>query len=217
MRCPPPLLPVMTCLTRFLIILAMATAPAFGRVAAAEDPAGARVIVKYRALGSLMRSMGGGAAPASGPQHAAAMSRRSGMALSDGRVIDGRSQVVWGGTGITSAALAARLAADGEVEYAVPDERRPALAVPNDPLFATSSTVSPAAGQWTLRAPDATPVAAINAIGAWSVTSGSSGVVVAVIDAGVLFSHPDLDHKLYSGHDFIAMTSVGGDGSGRVV
>ena len=99
---------------------------------------------------------------AAGPQMAATMSLRHGVALVDGRVVDGRSQVVRGDRSLTSAALAARLAADPEVEYAVPDRRKRVAAVPNDPLFAASASISPAAGQWYLRAPDATFVSAIS-------------------------------------------------------
>jgi serine protease len=182
-----------------------------------EDPAGARVIVKYKALGSLMRTVqatGVGEA-AKGPQFAARMAQRLGMALSDGRIIDARSQVVQGDKSLSSAALAARLAADPEVEYAVPDLRRHALAAPNDPLFAASGSISPAAGQWYLRAPDATFVSATNALAAWALTTGSTSIVVADVDTGVRFEHPDLTAKLLPGYDFITSTSTSGNGLSR--
>lgn len=188
-----------------------------------EDPAGARVIVKYKALGSLMRALhantGGDVTaapvPGRGPQLAARMSQRAGLALADGRIIDGRSQVVRGDKSLSSAALAARLAADPEVEYAVPDLRRRALAVPNDPLYAAAAAISPAVGQWYLRAPDATVVSAINAAAAWDVTTGSASIVVADLDTGVRFDHPDLANKLFPGYDFIADLATAGDGDGR--
>jgi serine protease len=200
-------------LARLLFALAMAALA--GLSAAADTTPTGRVIVKYKALGSLMRSMEATPAQGQGPRHAAAMARRTGLALTDGRVIDRRTQVVWGSQGISSAALAARLAADAEVEYAVPDERRHALALPNDPLLAASAAVSPAVGQWYLRAPDATVVSAINAVGAWAISAGTASVVVADIDTGVLFDHPDLTNKLYPGYDFITTSSVAGDGGAR--
>jgi serine protease len=173
------------------------------------------VIVKFKALGGLMRAMRADPARPQGPQHAAILSQRHGLVLRDGRIIEGRSQVVWGDKGMSSAALAARLAADAEVEYAVPDYRRHALALPNDPLFAANAGISPAVGQWYLRAPDATFVSAINAVGAWAVTTGSASVVVADVDTGVLFNHPDLVNKLYPGYDFITDVATAGDGNGR--
>ena len=102
-----------------------------------------------------------------------------------------------------------RLRADPEVEYVVPDHRRYALATtPNDPLFA---------GQWYLKS---TEVSAVNAINAWDREQGASGVVIAVLDTGVLYDHPDLGRtstggKLLPGFDFISGTAEANDGDGR--
>jgi serine protease len=183
------------------------------QAASAEDASGARVIVKFKTLGPLMRAsrdLG-----ARGPQHAATLATRHGLSLSDGRLIDARSQVVRGDRSLSSAALAARLAADADVEYAVPDLRRQALALPNDPLLPANAANALQAGQWYLQAADATLVSAINAVGAWALTTGSASVVVADIDTGVLFNHPDLVNKLLPGYDFISTTSTAGDGGGR--
>jgi len=111
--------------------------------------------------------------------------------------------------GINSNALAERLAARADVEYAVPDERRYVRAVPNDAMYSQ---------QWYLQS---TKAAAINAESAWDSTTGSSNVVVAVIDTGILPNHPDLAGKLtYSGsavygYDFVSGTEVANDGDGR--
>jgi serine protease len=204
-----------------LLLLAVGALPARSErgplratnLASAEDAAGARVIVKYKALGQLMRTPA--SAAARGPQFASRMAERLGATLRDGRVIDARSQVLHGDKGLSSAALAARLAADPEVEYAVPDLRRHALAAPNDPLFAASGAISPAAGQWYLRAPDATFVSATNALAAWALTTGAATIVVADVDTGVRFEHPDLFAKLLPGYDFISDAATAGDGGGR--
>jgi serine protease len=178
-----------------------------------EDPSGARVIVKFKALGRLMRGAGAAGPLGKGPQHAATLGGRHGLSLTDGYAIEARTQVVHGDKSLSSAALAAKLAADPDVEYAVPDVRRRALALPNDPLFAAGQPANPgpAVGQWYLRAPDATFISAINAAGAWNVTTGSASVVVADVDTGVLFSHPDLTSKLYPGRSFV---STGAPGTG---
>ncbi len=210
---PSTCFPVLLALIATIALLALVLGAMPARAATSADTEEPRVIVKYKALGPLMRIAS--ARGDRGPQQAATLAGRQGLGLRDGRMIDARSQVIHGSKGMTSAALAAKLAQDADVEYAVPDVRRHALAVPNDPLLPASSTAALAAGQWYLQAPDSTLVAAINAVGAWSLTTGSSSIVVADIDTGVLPNHPDLINKLLAGYDFIADTATAGDGGGR--
>ncbi|MBN7799139.1 S8 family peptidase [Parahaliea mediterranea] len=49
---------------------------------------------------------------------------------------------------------------------------------------------------------------------AWDVSTGSSEVVVAVIDTGILADHPDIRGQLVPGYDFIRDPQVAGDGDG---
>lgn len=187
-----------------------AAPPAHAQPATADDTG---VIVKFKTLGPLLRA--GRERGDRGPQHAATLATRHGLGLRDGRMIDARSQVVRGDGTLTAAALAARLAKDADVEYAVPDGRRHALALPNDPLLPASTGAALAAGQWYLQPADATLVSAINAVGAWAITTGSASIVVADIDTGVLGTHPDLANKLLPGYDFIASATTAADGDGR--
>ncbi|MCY7309069.1 MAG: S8 family peptidase [Rhodoferax sp.] len=187
--------------------------PATAAAASTPEPVTARVIVKYRADTDLMRrSLGARGAPAR-PLHAQALSQRLRMELTDGRILGARTQGLRA-RGISSAQLAAQLAAQPDVEWAVPDERRYIRAMTNDPFLAGGqTTITPTVGQWYLRAPDATARSAINAVGAWDTTTGSPAVTVAVLDTGVR-PHPELATKLRPGYDFIHVDSVANDGGG---
>lgn len=54
----------------------------------------------------------------------------------------------------------------------------------------------------------------INLPQAWETSTGSSDVIVAVIDTGVLVSHPDLKDQLVQGYDFISGPDNALDGDG---
>ena len=76
-----------------------------------------------------------------------------------------------------------------DVLYAEPNYLRRPMSVPNDFYYNL---------QWHY------PL--INLPQAWDITTGNSNVIVAVIDTGVLLSHPDLQGQLTPGYDFISDT-----------
>lgn len=173
----------------------------------------ARVIVKLKSGATVLSS---GMLQAQSVGQARPMQRlgqRWGLGVQDGRELAQRLHVAMA-AGITSEALAARLARDSDVEFAVVDAWRKPSAVPNDSYYgAASGFVS--VGQWYLRTPDSTTPAAINAPGAWNLSTGS-GQTVAVLDTGVRFDHPDLSAKLWSpGYNMIAEAVRARTSSGR--
>ena len=192
----------------------------------ADSADGGRVIVKFRPRATILsaaNSSNSTSSATSGPQKAEALGSRMGLALTDGRVLGERTQVIKAAA-MNSSDLAAALATDSEVEWAEVDHKRFAQAAVNDPLYPDnlSTTVAPngpASGQWYLRAPgiDASGrnvLSSINIEPAWGLTHGSTSVVIADVDTGIT-SHPDLNAKMLTGYDFVSDVPTANDGSAR--
>jgi serine protease len=94
-------------------------------------------------------------------------------------------------------ALAAELTVVPGVRYAEPNLRMDRLAEPNDRAYTY---------QWHYPA--------LNLPAAWDIESDAAGVVVAVLDSGII-PHPDLDARVLPGYDFISDAANAGDGNGR--
>ncbi|NBT14718.1 MAG: subtilase, partial [Planctomycetia bacterium] len=91
-----------------------------------------------------------------------------------------------------------------------PDFAIAPTALPNDPSFSRL---------WGLRnvgQPAAAGVADIRAETAWNTTTGSRNVVVAVIDTGVDYTHPDLAANIWTNPREIAGDGIDNDGNGLV-
>jgi serine protease len=107
------------------------------------------------------------------------------------------------------AQLAARLRAQPEVEWVVPNARERLLQTPTDPLFAATSSSS---GQWWLFPTGAGRRGLPDAQTAWSTTTGTP-IVVAVLDTGIT-SHPELGGQVLPGRDFVSEVEYANDGDG---
>ncbi len=88
-----------------------------------------------------------------------------------------------------------------EVEFTETDWIvKPAAVTPNDPLYSMGS-------QWGL-----TKIGLPNA---WSITTGSSAITIAIIDTGVQPNHPDLEAKLVPGWNVASNIADTSDNNGH--
>jgi subtilisin family serine protease/subtilisin-like proprotein convertase family protein len=112
------------------------------------------------------------------------------------------------GTDIQQAIQAYR--ADPNVLFAEPDFKVSLLQEPDDPQYFR---------EWGLHNPGTTggvEDADIDAPEAWDVTTGSHDVIVAVIDTGVDYTHPDLAANIWVNTEEIAGNRKDDDGNGYV-
>lgn len=92
-----------------------------------------------------------------------------------------------------------RLQDRGGLEYAIPNYRIEALNDPNDVYYQNGT-------QWAIDI--------INAPQAWDIHTGSSHVVIAVVDTGMDLDHPDLAAKLWVNGGEIPNNGSDDDGNG---
>ena len=195
------------CLTALLALTAVALPTVATSARAADAEKTDRVIIQWRQAPTVGESAA---------DETRALGSRTGKQLSLTRPIGGRFELLRLDHPHSPAelrVLLAQLRADPKVALAEPDRRVRAHAyLPNDPLFT---------GQWYLKSAQ---ISATRAESAWDITRGNTSVVVAVLDTGVRFDHPDLrpvaaGGKLLPGYDFVSgesgtsfATSNDGDG-----
>ncbi|HST06154.1 MAG TPA: S8 family serine peptidase, partial [Chloroflexia bacterium] len=91
------------------------------------------------------------------------------------------------GTRLDVAQAAAALESTGMVAYAQPNNIYKADLIPNDEEYAAQQ-------QWY--------ITQIKAEQAWDLTTGSPNILIAIVDTGTAYDHPDLNGKRVGGHDF---------------
>jgi serine protease len=94
------------------------------------------------------------------------------------------------------------------VEYATPDYEVRLARTPNDPLFSSLYGMNNT-GQTGGRVDSD-----IDAVEAWDITTGSGNFVVAVIDTGVDYNHPDLAANMWRNTREVAGDGIDNDGNG---
>src|SRR3990172_6838806 len=97
-----------------------------------------------------------------------------------------------------------------DVLYAEPNYLVEKLGVPNDPSFPL---------KWNLQNTGqngGTPGADIKAVQAWDITTGSSTVVVAVIDTGIDYNHQDLAANMWRNEADCNNNGIDDDGNGYI-
>ena len=85
------------------------------------------------------------------------------------------------------------------VEYAQPDYLHQVHAIPNDPDFSSQPF-------WNQ----------ISAPQAWDITQGDSSVIIAILDTGVDWDHPDLAADIWTNEGEIPDDGIDNDGNGKV-
>jgi len=113
-----------------------------------------------------------------------------------------------GGLGALSAANS--LSTDPDVEWATPDfyTNFEVAAAPNDTLFANQWTLNNTGQTGALTGADA------ELVDAWDTTTGSTGIVVAVLDNGVQINHPDFN--IFTNTGEIAGNGIDDDANGFI-
>ena len=87
-------------------------------------------------------------------------------------------------------------------------------AVPNDPSFSSQWALRNT-GQWMYNQ-YGTSGSDIDAVRAWDIATGSRPVVIAVIDTGIDYTHPDLASNIWTNPGEVAGNGRDDDGNGLI-
>jgi len=152
---------------------------------------------------------------------ALAETQRAALSTRDGKSILGTVER-FGGSNLVEGLRIMRVPADDtlsaiealserdDVEFAEPNYLWQPMATPNDPQFLT---------QWSLKntgQSGGTVGEDIDAENAWNTSTGSSSVVVAVLDGGIDINHPDLQQNIWVNPGEIPNNGIDDDHNGFI-
>lgn len=106
------------------------------------------------------------------------------------------------------------LSADPSVEFAEPNGYRELDSIPNDVVYANYNGVGNDLQKWIFNGIGADHN--LDAEPAWSITTGRSDVVIAIIDSGIALAHPDLAANIWTNPGEIAGNGIDDDGNGFI-
>jgi len=184
---------------------------------AANDPDGPPaladgLIIRYTASKSIGAETKSLAAKASlRRQQANALSAATGVTLEYAHDVSADSHLFWLPDIVPASeaeAIASTLMSKANalgIESIEPDYRLFPTFTPNDPRYAD---------QWHYQTSTTTNYG-MNLPAVWDVVTGSASLVIAVIDTGILFNHPDLAGRTVPGYDFISRVANANDGDAR--
>jgi uncharacterized repeat protein (TIGR01451 family) len=172
-------------LARFLVVVSLCTSSLFaGTVLRPQGTSvSGEVLVKIQSAAS--------------SNEVAAIQHIAGVDQSD-RIASLRSGTIWRlrSAGQSAEALTAALQKNPNIVYVEPNYVLQADDTPNDPFYSQLWSLKNT-GQ-TINGTPGIAGADISAEAAWSVTTGSSTIVVGVVDTGVDYTHPDLAPNIWS-------------------
>ncbi len=119
--------------------------------------------------------------------------------------------------GIAVEEAVAALRRNPDVAYAEPDYKTHLETTPNDEYFSRQYALYNAGNKLNIPgSPTGKARADIHATAAWEVTKGDAGIIIAIVDTGIDFDHPDLGNKTVSrGRDFVAGDDDATDDNGH--
>ena len=139
----------------------------------------------------------------------AVLSRMAGTRLRVFRIVNGLEHHRLS-PDVSMAEALKRYRQDPDVLYAEPNYIVRTTATPNDARFGELW------GLYNNGQVGGTPGAHINAPAAWDISTGSSGVVIAVIDTGIDYNHPDLSANMFRNTPDCNSNGADDDGNGRI-